>query len=43
MEFRRLSAGFGAEAERIPADFGAVWDLFFASQVLVFTSSAAPI
>src|SRR6476620_2691356 len=36
MEFRQLSAGFGAEAERIPADFSAVWDLFFASQVLVF-------
>ena len=36
MEFRQLSAGFGAEAERIPADFRAVWDLFFASQVLVF-------
>src|SRR6187401_1252011 len=44
MEFRQLSAGFGAEAERIPADFSAVWDLFFASQVLVFrkqTFSAA--
>jgi taurine dioxygenase len=36
MEFRQLSAGFGAEAERIPAAFSAVWDLFFASQVLVF-------
>jgi len=36
MEFRQLGAGFGAEAERIPHDFGAVWDLFFASQVLVF-------
>jgi taurine dioxygenase len=36
MEFRQLSAGFGAEAEHIPADFTAVWDLFFASQVLVF-------
>ncbi len=36
MEFRQLGAGFGAEAERIPADFSAVWDLFFASQVLVF-------
>jgi taurine dioxygenase len=36
MEFRQLSAGFGAEAEHIPADFRAVWDLFFASQVLVF-------
>jgi taurine dioxygenase len=36
MEFRQLSAGFGAEADRIPSDFRAVWDLFFASQVLVF-------
>src|SRR3954467_9257714 len=36
MEFRPLSGGFGAEAERIPHDFRAVWDLFFASQVLVF-------
>jgi taurine dioxygenase len=36
MEFRQLSGGFGAEAERIPDDFRAVWDLFFASQVLVF-------
>src|SRR4051812_41392738 len=36
MEFRQLSAGFGAEAEHIPAGFRAVWDLFFASQVLVF-------
>src|SRR5215213_8781573 len=36
MESRQLSAGFGAEAEHIPADFRAVWDLFFASQVLVF-------
>src|ERR1044071_5541541 len=36
MEFRKLSAGFGAEAERIPPDFREVWDAFFASQVLVF-------
>jgi taurine dioxygenase len=36
MELRKLSAGFGAEAERIPLDFGEVWDAFFASQVLVF-------
>jgi taurine dioxygenase len=36
MEFRRLSAGFGAEADRIPGDFREVWDTFFASQVLVF-------
>jgi len=36
MELRKLSAGFGAEADRIPADFREVWDAFFASQVLVF-------
>ena len=36
MEFRKLSAGFGAEAERIPGDFREVWEVFFASQVLVF-------
>ena len=36
MEHRKLSAGFGAEADRIPDDFREVWDLFFASQVLVF-------
>jgi taurine dioxygenase len=36
MELRRLSPGFGAEADRIPADFREVWDAFFASQVLVF-------
>jgi taurine dioxygenase len=36
MELRKLSPGFGAEAERIPADFREVWDAFFASQVLVF-------
>jgi taurine dioxygenase len=36
MQLRPLSAGFGAEAERIPADFREVWDAFFASQVLVF-------
>ena len=36
MELRKLSTGFGAEAERIPLDFGEVWDAFFASQVLVF-------
>jgi taurine dioxygenase len=36
MEFRQLSAGFGAEADRIPRDFREVWDTFFASQVLVF-------
>jgi taurine dioxygenase len=36
MELRKLSAGFGAEADRIPEDFREVWDAFFASQVLVF-------
>jgi taurine dioxygenase len=36
MELRSLGAGFGAEADRIPADFREVWDAFFASQVLVF-------
>jgi taurine dioxygenase len=36
MELRKLAAGFGAEAERIPADFREVWEAFFASQVLVF-------
>jgi taurine dioxygenase len=36
MELRRLGPGFGAESDRIPADFGEVWDAFFASQVLVF-------
>jgi taurine dioxygenase len=36
MELRKLSAGFGAEADRIPRDFREVWEAFFASQVLVF-------
>src|SRR5262245_1305933 len=36
MELRKLSAGFGAEADRIPGSFREVWDAFFASQVLVF-------
>ncbi|MGQ0655377.1 MAG: TauD/TfdA dioxygenase family protein [Betaproteobacteria bacterium] len=36
MRVAKLSAGFGAEAERIPADFREVWDAFFAAQVLVF-------
>ena len=36
MELRPLTAGFGAEADAIPADFREVWDAFFASQVLVF-------
>jgi taurine dioxygenase len=36
MQLRKLAEGFGAEADAIGADFGAVWDAFFASQVLVF-------
>jgi taurine dioxygenase len=36
MRLRQLGGGFGAEAERIGADFREVWDAFFASQVLVF-------
>jgi taurine dioxygenase len=36
MELRKLSAGFGAESDRIPRDFREVWEAFFASQVLVF-------
>jgi taurine dioxygenase len=35
MRLRRLGS-FGAEAGEIAADFGEVWDAFFASQVLVF-------
>ena len=35
-QLRKLGAGFGAEADEIPPDFGQVWDAFFASQVLVF-------
>jgi taurine dioxygenase len=36
MESRKLSDGFGAEADRIPRDFREVWEAFFAAQVLVF-------
>ena len=36
MRLKKLSDGFGAEAQRIPADFREAWDAFFASQVLVF-------
>jgi taurine dioxygenase len=36
MQLRKLSDGFGAEADAIPADFREVWDAFFASQILVF-------
>jgi taurine dioxygenase len=36
MRLRKLSEGFGAEADEISPDFRQVWDAFFASQVLVF-------
>jgi taurine dioxygenase len=36
MRLRKLSGGFGAEADEISPDFRQVWDAFFASQVLVF-------
>jgi taurine dioxygenase len=43
MQLRKLSDGFGAEADEIPADFRELWDAFFASQVLVLrTQSFAP-
>ncbi|HEY1290291.1 MAG TPA: TauD/TfdA family dioxygenase [Burkholderiales bacterium] len=35
MRLRKLGAGFGAESDEIPPDFGEVRDAFFASQVLV--------
>jgi taurine dioxygenase len=35
MQLRKLTAGFGAEADEISPDFRKVWDAFFASQVLV--------
>jgi taurine dioxygenase len=38
MRLRKLTEGFGAEAEEIAPDFREVWDAFFASQVLVFRS-----
>jgi taurine dioxygenase len=38
MQLRKLAEQFGAEADRIPADFREVWDGFFASQVLVLRS-----
>ena len=38
MRLRKLSDGFGAEADEISADFRQVWDAFFASRVLVFRS-----
>jgi taurine dioxygenase len=36
MRLRKLSDGFGAEAEAMAPEFAEVWDAFFASQVLVF-------
>jgi taurine dioxygenase len=36
MRLRKLTEGFGAEADEVPPDFREVWDGFFASQVLVF-------
>ena len=36
MRLGKLSEGFGAEADDIGADFRAVWEAFFAAQVLVF-------
>ena len=36
MRLRKLSEGFGAEADAIAPHFREVWDAFFAAQVLVF-------
>ena len=36
VQLRKLTDGFGAEADEISPDFARVWDAFFASQVLVF-------
>jgi taurine dioxygenase len=33
---KKLSVGFGAEADEIPPDFRQAWEAFFAAQVLVF-------
>ena len=40
MHLKTLAEGFGAEADRMPADFREVWDAFFASQVLVFRAQS---
>jgi taurine dioxygenase len=40
MQLRKLTAGFGAEADEISPDFRKVWDAFFASQVLVFRNQS---
>ncbi|MGH8669539.1 MAG: TauD/TfdA dioxygenase family protein [Burkholderiales bacterium] len=38
MRLKELGDGFGMEADQIAPDFRAVWDAFFAAQVLVFRS-----
>jgi len=40
MRLRKLTDGFGAEADEISPDFAKVWDAFFASQVLVFRNQS---
>jgi taurine dioxygenase len=40
MRLRKLTDNFGAEADEISPDFRAVWDAFFASQVLVFRNQS---
>jgi alpha-ketoglutarate-dependent taurine dioxygenase len=40
MRLRKLTDSFGAEADEISPDFRAVWDAFFASQVLVFRNQS---
>ena len=40
MRLKGLSDGFGAEADRIPSDFGEVREAFFAAQVLVFRAQS---
>jgi taurine dioxygenase len=40
MRLKKLSDGFGAEADRISPDFRKVWDAFFAAQVLVFRNQS---
>jgi len=38
MQLKKLSEGFGCEADSIDAPFQEIWDAFFAAQVLVFRS-----
>jgi taurine dioxygenase len=40
IRLRKLSDGFGAQADEISADFREVWDAFLASQVLVFRNQS---